>query len=61
MHSQEALGLFEKIVDMILGVRLVSKQDALEKFQSAIDECDADEDGYLSIRELVRLFKKAIA
>lgn len=53
--------MFEKIVDMILGVRLVSKQDAVEKFQSAIDECDADEDGYLSMRELVRLFKKAIA
>lgn len=50
--------MFEKILDMLLGVRLISKEDALEKFQSAIDECDADEDGYLSIRELIRLFKK---
>ena len=58
MHSQEALGLFERILDMIMGVRLISKEDALEKFQSAINECDADEDGYLSVRELIRLFKK---
>lgn len=50
--------MFEKLIDWLLGVRLISKEDALAKFQTALDRCDSDDDGYLSLRELIRLFKE---
>lgn len=49
--------MFEKLIDLILGVRVISKEDAELKFREALDTCDSDEDGYLSVRELIRLFR----
>lgn len=41
----------------ILGVELVSVDDAREAFENALDACDKDKDGMLSIRELISLFR----
>lgn len=43
--------------DWILGVELVSVDDAREAFENALDACDKDKDGMLSIRELISLFR----
>ena len=46
--------------DWILGVELVSVGDAREAFENALDACDKDKDGMLSIRELVSLFRSVM-
>ena len=49
--------MFERLMDLILGVRVIRKDDAIYEFQKAVDECDVDGDGFLSLRELIRLFR----
>lgn len=46
--------------DWILGVELVSVDDAREAFENALDACDKDKDGMLSIRELISLLRSVM-
>lgn len=43
-----------------MGVKLIEKDKAIEKFIVAVDLCDTDDDGYLSVRELIAVFKKVL-
>lgn len=52
--------MFEWLIDMIMGVKLISKDDAITKFAEAVEKCDKDKDGYLSVRELIAVFKKVL-
>lgn len=52
--------MFEWIIDMIMGVKLIAKDEAIAKFADAVEKCDKDEDGYLSVRELIAVFKKVL-
>ena len=45
---------------MIMGVKLIAKDEAIAKFADAVEKCDKDEDGYLSVRELIAVFKKVL-
>lgn len=48
------------IINFILGVKMVSVEDAKTTFLNAVDECDRNADGFLDLRELIATFKKLI-
>lgn len=48
----------ERIKEFLFGVEVVSVEDAVRAFDRAIYCADKDEDGMLSIRELIGIFKE---
>lgn len=52
------MSIVERIKEYIFGIEIVSVADAREAFDKALDTVDADEDGMLSIRELMDVFRQ---
>jgi len=52
------MSIIERIKEYIFGIEVVSVADAREAFDKALDTVDADEDGMLSIRELMDVFRQ---
>lgn len=52
------MSIVERIKEFIFGIEVVSVADAREAFDKALDTVDADEDGMLSIRELMGVFRQ---
>lgn len=52
------MSIVERIKEYIFGIEVVSVADAREAFDKALDTVDADEDGMLSIRELMDVFRQ---
>jgi len=52
------MSIVERIKEFIFGIEVVSVADAREAFDKALDTVDADEDGMLSIRELMDVFRQ---
>lgn len=52
------MSIIERIKEFIFGIEVVSVADAREAFDKALDTVDADEDGMLSIRELMDVFRQ---
>lgn len=51
-------GIMGKILDWLMGVNIISIDDAVSIFQQAITQVDTDENGYLNLRELISIFKR---
>ena len=51
------MGIWTKILDFVLGCKLITVNDAKVKICLALDTMDADQDGYVSVREIVALAK----
>jgi len=51
------MGIWTKILDFVLGCKLITVNDAKVKICLALDTMDADQDGYVSVREIVALVK----
>lgn len=52
------MSIIERIKEFIFGIEVVSVASAREAFDKALDTVDADEDGMLSIRELMDVFRQ---
>ena len=52
------MSIVERIKEFIFGIEVVSVASAREAFDKALDTVDADEDGMLSIRELMGVFRQ---
>ena len=52
------MSIVERIKKFIFGIEVVSVASAREAFDKALDTVDADEDGMLSIRELMDVFRQ---
>lgn len=52
------MSIVERIKEYIFGIEVVSVASAREAFDKALDTVDADEDGMLSIRELMDVFRQ---
>lgn len=52
------MSIVERIKEFIFGIEVVSVASAREAFDKALDTVDADEDGMLSIRELMDVFRQ---
>lgn len=52
--------MFDRLKDFLFGVNVVSVEKAKAAFDIALDLADKDENGYLSVRELVTVMKEMI-
>lgn len=50
--------MFDRIKEFIFGVNVVDIEKAKAAFDIAIDLADKDENGYLSVREIITVFKE---
>lgn len=50
--------MFDRLKDFIFGVELLSVEKAKASFEIALDIADKDENGYLSMREIITVFKE---
>lgn len=52
------MSIIERIKEMILGVEVMSVTDAEKAFADALTRIDKDEDGMVSVRELIAVFRE---
>lgn len=53
-------GIIAKLTGAVMNAR-ISKERAISQFIIAVNTIDEDDDGYLTVKEIVKAFKKAIA
>ena len=46
-----------RFIDWLFGISLIDKARAYDCLKTAIDKADVNEDGYISINEIIHLFK----
>ena len=52
------MGIVDWIKDLILGVKVISVDDARKRFDEAVSYCDINGDGWLDIREFSKVFRE---